>query len=152
MVKFIKLLISIAIPLAVGYTSSFFVSDSMGYYQTLDKPWFSPPGEVFPIVWSILYVLMGISAYLISKERNSDVALRVYFLQLVLNFFWSIIFFRFNLYLVAFVWIIGLIIVVAYMIYQFWYKNKTAAILQIPYFLWLVFAGILNFSIFLLNR
>lgn len=151
MVKFLKLLISIAIPLAVGYTSSYFIRDSMGIYQSLDKPWFSPAGEVFPIVWSVLYVLMGISAYLVAKERGSDLALRIYSYQLVFNFFWSIIFFRFNLYLVAFVWLVGLLILVGYMIYLFWQKNKIAAILQIPYFLWLVFAGILNFSIFWLN-
>lgn len=150
--KFLKLIISIAIPLAVGYTSSFFIKDSMVIYQALDKPWFSPPGEVFPIVWSVLYVLMGISAYLVAKKRNSDIALRVYALQLVFNFFWSIIFFRLELYLVAFIWIIGLIILVAYMIMLFWEKDKIAGYLQIPYFLWLIFAAVLNFSIFLLNR
>jgi len=121
-------------------------------YSKINTPPFAPPGFLFPIVWTILYVLMGISSYIISNKENSQKALKIYYIQLVINALWSLFFFRLNWFLFSFLWILLLIGFVAYMIYLFYELDKKAAILQIPYLLWLVFAAILNFSIYYLNR
>lgn len=143
----------IAIPLLTGLLSGLITSNSRETYMELVKPGFSPPGIVFPIVWTILYILMGVSAYLISKS-DSKLKFNAYFLyviQLVLNFFWSIIFFNYNLYFVSFWWLVLLIAVIIQMIIVFYQINKTAAYLQIPYLLWCIFAALLNFMIYILN-
>lgn len=149
-----KLVISILIPLVIGGISAIFTYNAMDSYDLLTKPAFSPPNILFPIVWTILFILMGISSYMIytSNDEERGDALRIYGIQLVLNFFWSIIFFSLELRLVSFVWIILLIIAVIVMIVRFLKINKTAGYLQIPYLLWLLFAAVLNLSIYLLNR
>lgn len=145
------IIISILIPLAVGVLSSL-LSGSMSY-STFHKPSFSPPSYLFPIVWTVLYVLMGISSYIIysSNGLNKDKALTTYGIQLFFNFFWSILFFSFSQYLFAFVWLILLIILIVVMIYQFYRIQPLAAYLQIPYLLWCLFAAYLNFAIYRLN-
>lgn len=146
------LLFSILIPLATGVLSTL-LSGNMSY-NPLNKPAFSPPGYIFPVVWTILYILMGVSFYLIyvSAAPGKEKALRIYWIQLIFNFFWSIIFFRLSLYLPAFLWLIILIVLIAVMIYLFYKISPLAAYLQIPYLLWCLFAAYLNFSIYLLNR
>lgn len=146
------LIISILIPLAVGSLSSL-LSRSMTTYSSISKPNFSPPSYVFPIVWTILYVLMGISSYIIydSDSPAKGRALKIYMLQLFFNFCWSIIFFRFNLYLFALIWLIVLIALICLMIKEFYKISPLAAYLQIPYLLWCVFAALLNFLIYKMN-
>ena len=117
-------------------------------YESLTLPSLAPPGITFPIVWTILYILMGISAYLISQK---DKVPTIYYIQLFVNALWSIIFFVFKLRLLAFFWIVLLIFLVVIMIYKFYKIDKTAAYLQIPYLLWIAFASYLNLSIYLLN-
>ncbi len=150
-------IISIAIALAVGGLAAFFTRNSMDIYKTIDRPPLSPPSILFPIVWTILYVLMGISAALVYNKRGVNysqvsVSLSVYAISLFLNFWWSIIFFNARMYLFAFIWIILLIISVALTIYKYWSISKPAAILQIPYLLWTLFAAYLNFGIYILNK
>jgi len=145
------LIISILIPILVGTLSSLFsgnMSTSM-----FNKPSFSPPSFLFPIVWTILYILMGISSYIIYSSDNQDKrkALKIYAVQLFFNFFWSILFFGFSQFLLAFVWLITLIIIIIMMIYQFYIIEPLAAYLQIPYLLWCLFAAYLNFMIYRLN-
>lgn len=146
------LIISILIPLAVGSMSALF-SGNMSSYSILDKPAFSPPGFIFPIVWTILYILMGISSYIVysSNSPNKSKALLLYGIQLFFNFCWSIIFFGLDLYLFAFIWLIALIFIIIIMIRQFHIISPLAAYLQIPYLIWCIFAAYLNFSIFILN-
>lgn len=146
-----SLIISILIPILVGTLSSLF-SGSMST-SMFNKPSFSPPSFLFPIVWTILYILMGISSYLIysSDSPNKGKALATYAIQLIFNFFWSIIFFGASQYLFAFVWLIALIIIIIMMIYQFYAIEPLAAYLQIPYLLWCLFAAYLNFMIYRLN-
>lgn len=145
-------IISILLPIAVGSLSAL-LSGNMSTYATLNQPPLSPPGFLFPIIWTILYILMGISSYIIyssdSPEKSS--ALRLYGIQLFFNFCWSIIFFRFNLYLFAFIWLIALVVLIILMIWQFYKISPKAAYLQIPYLVWCLFAGYLNLAIFLLN-
>lgn len=145
------LITAILIPLAVGVLSSLF-SGTMAY-STFNKPSFSPPAYIFPIVWTILYILMGISSYLIysSNDTGKQKALITYVLQLVFNFFWSIFFFGFSQYLFAFLWLIALILLIIIMIYQFYKISPLAAYLQIPYLLWCLFAAYLNYCIYMLN-
>ena len=143
---------AIAIPVIVGLIIGTITSSSI-QYNTLIKPILAPPGILFPIVWTILYVLMGISyAILDSKSLiNSEINF-IYYLQLFVNAMWSIIFFTFEWRLFAFIWILILILLVIMMIVKFYNQNKIAGLLQIPYLIWLIFASYLNFAIYILNR
>lgn len=147
------LVICIAIPLAVGVLSALLTRGGMMTFAELNKPALSPPAWLFPVVWTILYVLMGIASYLvvISKKPNGA-ALITYGLQLVFNFFWSIIFFNLQAYLFAFVWLVILWVLILKTTVKFFKIDETAGILMIPYLLWVTFAGYLNLSIYLLNR
>lgn len=151
-VNFRVLLICIIIPLFLGSLVGF-ITAPYNDYNSFIKPSFSPPAIVFPIVWTILYTLMGISSYLIVQSDDSlkNEALFVYGIQLLINLFWSILFFVFDLYLLSFIWILVLIGFVVLMIKKFYDINKLSAYLQIPYLIWLIFAAILNFSIYILN-
>ncbi len=146
-----SLIISILIPILIGTLSSLFSGNMSA--SMFNKPSFSPPSFLFPIVWTILYILMGISSYIIysSDSPNKGKALTIYAIQLFFNFFWSIIFFSSSQYLFAFVWLIALIIIIIMMIYQFYAIDPLAAYLQIPYLLWCLFAAYLNFMIYRLN-
>ena len=147
-----SLIISILIPLAVGAVSSFHSGTMM--VPTFVQPSFRPPGYLFPIVWTILYILMGISSYLIytSDSPEKPAALLVYAIQLVFNFFWSILFFGFSLYGLAFLWLLTLIGLIIIMIYLFSKVKPAAAYLQLPYLLWCLFAAYLNFAVYMLNK
>ena len=136
-IDFKKLAIYIALPLALGTIVGLLTSSESANYGG------PVPGWIFPVVWSILYVLMGISSYLISDNKE---LLKIYYLNLVVNLLWPIIFFIFGLKTLAFFWILILIIIVGYMMYRFYQDNKLATYLLIPYILWLVFAAFLNLS------
>ena len=147
-----KLLLYIAIPLAVGGLAAA-LSGGMGeVYQSYARPPLSPPGWVFAVVWPILYGLMGYASYLVvtgSGEKKGTLGL--YFAQLALNFLWPILFFRFGLVLSALVLLVGLWILVLLTIRAFSTVSERAGDLLLPYILWLSFALYLNFGIFLLN-
>lgn len=153
--KIKNFIIAIAIPLAIGGLSAFLSKEGMTVYNlNAIKPSFSPPDILFPIVWTILYILMGVSSYIVYKSDNPNTrkALKSYVVQLIFNFGWSIIFFRFMLFLPAFLWLVILILLIINMIFNFYAVNKTSGLLQIPYLLWCLFAAYLNFSVYLLNR
>ena len=147
-------LISILIPVIGGFLSGLISMGGIKEFNMLNKPFLAPPGFLFPIVWTILYILMGISSYLIYNENHyhSDCCLKIYAINLFVNFLWSPIFFGLNLRLFALIWIIVLDIIVAYMIWCFYNVNKKAAYLQIPYLVWCLFATYLNLFFYLLNR
>lgn len=147
---------SIALPLLVGVVAGLLSRGAMMDFEALNQPPLSPPAWLFPVVWTILYTLMGISAYLIktsdaNPEEKSD-ALTLYHYQLIVNFLWPIFFFNFGWYLFAFFWLLLLWILVILMIRQFDKISKPAAYLNIPYLLWLTFAAYLNFGVWWLNR
>ncbi len=146
-----SLIISILIPIAVGTVSALLSGDISN--TAFNKPPLSPPSYIFPIVWTILYILMGISSYIVyySDSKYKEKAIIIYAIQLFFNFFWSIIFFRFDKYLLAFIWLIILIVLIIIMIYQFYKIKPLAAYLQIPYLLWCLFAAYLSLMVFLLN-
>ena len=127
----------------------------MKLYETIQKPMISPPAWLFPVVWTILYTLMGISAYVIltskgEKEEIKD-AMVIFVYQLIVNLLWPTLFFGFQWYFISFLWILLLIYLVVIMIQKFWELSKTAAYLNIPYLVWLCFAAYLNFTIWWLN-
>lgn len=151
-----KLLVSISIPELVGIIStSFTIAAIPTWYATLTKPFFSPPNWVFGHAWTILYGLMGISAYLVwmkgIQKKKVKEALTIYGVQLVLNFFWSLIFFGLRQPLIALAEIMFLWVAIAITIVQFYKISKPAAYLLIPYLLWVSFASLLNLFIVILN-
>lgn len=154
-VKIKALLVNLAIPLAVGGASALLTRESMEFYETVDKPAFAPPGTVFPIVWTILFLLMGVSAYLVWTQYRAPLrrrALWVYAIQLAVNFVWPLLFFRARAFLAAFVWLLALLVLIAVMIGLFCRIRRAAGLLQIPYLLWSIFAAALNLGVWLLNR
>ncbi len=154
-INFKTLIISIAIPLLVGMLSGFITGSSADIYSNLNTPPLSPPSILFPIVWTILYILMGVSSYLVytsdaPKTEKMEI-LRIYGLQLLVNFIWPILFFNFNLYWFSFVWILLLIFLIVIMIFRMKKVSPIAGFLQIPYLIWVVFATYLNLAIAILN-
>lgn len=153
-INFKRLLIFFVITFVVGGLAGFITRGSMDMYDMVLKPALAPPPILFPIVWTILYALMAISAYIISVSdcENKGEALKSYFIQLALNFVWPIIFFNFQAFLVAFVWILILWVAIIDMIRKFYVCSKLASYLQLPYLLWVTFAAYLNIMIYILNR
>lgn len=148
--------ISVAFALGIGGLSALITAGNMDLYSEIVQPSLAPPAFLFPIVWTILYILMGISAAMIWKERSTmraevDKALTVYALNLFLNFFWSIIFFNMRAFLFAFIWLVALWAVILIMIIKFAKIKPIAGYLQIPYLLWVTFAGYLTLAIYILN-
>lgn len=151
-------IISILIALGIGALSSIITRSNMSLvYEQINKPPLAPPMMLFPIVWGILFVLMGISSakIYINREINSEAALSaltIYGIQLIVNFFWSIIFFNMQAFWFAFIWIMLLWVLIIVMAVQFKQISKTAAYLQLPYILWTTFAAYLTLMICILNR
>ncbi len=148
--KYKPYIVQIFIALLVGGLSAFITRDSFMVYQEVIKPPLAPPPIVFPIVWGILYILMGISAALVYKTEGRIPF--VYWLQLFVNFVWPIIFFNMQAFLFAFIWLLLLWVLIFIMIGEFYKINKKAGLLQLPYLLWVTFAGYLNLAIWLLSR
>jgi tryptophan-rich sensory protein len=151
----VKLIICCSVPLAIGFAGSFFTANSMDWYQTLAKPAFNPPSWVFAPVWTVLYLLMGISAFLVWRKGLADIAARValacFILQLVFNALWTLIFFGAKQSLIAFGDIILLWLAIAATIICFYRVSKLSAILLVPYIVWVSFAAVLNAAICMLN-
>lgn len=149
-----KLAVSLAIPLLAGGIASFLNYGAFRSFESISKPAFAPPQILFPIVWTILYLLMGVSFYLVwtsSSEQKKTPAYLVYGLQLAANFAWTFLFFGAEQYYAAWIELLVLIALVIGMIFTFYPISRAAAYLQIPYFVWVVFASFLNYSIALMN-
>ncbi|WP_252235350.1 TspO/MBR family protein [Clostridium sp. CH2] len=153
---FIPLIISVGLPLLIAWL----INSTMPYigdlYKSLNKPFFAPPASVFPIVWTILYILMGIACYrvYILKYRGIDTssAIFTYCIQLLLNFLWTFIFFGLRLYGIAFIELLVLLFFAVLTFIKFYNKDKIAGLLFIPYLLWLTYTGVLNFYVWMLNE
>ena len=154
---FLKLLISITTPIIIGGMSGFFTMNEVNglWFTTLVKPSFNPPNYLFGPVWTLLYTLMGISLFMVWNTPKSNLrnrAITIFCLQLFLNFWWSILFFKFHLLLISVIDIIVLWALISYMIISFSKVKPVAAYIQIPYLLWVSFATVLNISIWYLNK
>ncbi|MBK6984141.1 MAG: tryptophan-rich sensory protein [Bacteroidetes bacterium] len=153
--RYLKLTLCILLPLLIGGISGYATASGINiWYMGLNKPFFNPPNYLFGPVWSMLYILMGISFYRILQSQDSELkrkAILIFCIQLVLNFCWSFLFFRFQMLAISFIEIIIMWISIATMIYTFTKIDKTAAYLQIPYLMWVSFASVLNGAIWYLN-
>jgi len=150
-------IVSILIALSVGALSAFVTRDSMNIYSEIVTPPLSPPGFLFPIVWTVLFALMGISAAMVytsdnGMEKQKSEVLRIYGASLAVNFLWSIVFFNFRAFLTAFAVLVLLLMLIIKTILGYKAIEPIAAYLQIPYAVWVAFAGYLNLSIAFLNR
>ena len=147
-------IVPLLIPLAVGVVSVLITRENMAVYDAIAKPPFAPPPILFPIVWTVLFLLMGVSAKLVEDTPAPDqnAALAVYYLQLVVNFFWPILFFNKRAFFIAFIWLVLLWLLITVMVVRFYRIRPVAGLLQLPYLVWVTFAGVLNFSIYWLNR
>ncbi|MGL5415306.1 MAG: TspO/MBR family protein [Clostridium sp.] len=154
--KIKPLIIAILIPFLGSGLVSFFSGMGKGLYLSIEKPPLSPPGWIFGIVWPILYLLMGVASYRIyMKEeiiRKGSNSIFIYGVQLILNFLWPLLFFGLRLYGVAFLELIVLFIFIVITFIKFYKVDKTAAFLMLPYLLWTIFAGYLNFGVWFLNE
>lgn len=143
---------AILIPIIVGGAVGLIISKFIDY-NSLSKPPLSPPSILFPIMWSILYVLMGISYGILDSNSLVDSSINlIYYVQLFVNALWSIFFFVFKWRFFSFLWILLLLALIAIMIVRFYRKNKVAGLLQVPYFIWVLFASYLNLGVYLLNK
>ncbi len=151
--KLLPVTVSIIIALGIGGLSALLTKQSMPTYLSINHPLLSPPPWVFPIVWTVLFVMMGIAAALVwcSNGNKFDISLYFYSLQLGVNFFWSIIFFNFQAYFAAFVWLLILLLLIIVTAVLFYKQTKPAGWLFLPYFAWVCFAGYLNFGVWILN-
>lgn len=151
--KKIKIYIkSILIPVIVGGIVGLIISSSIDY-NSLERPFLAPPSIAFPIVWTILYILMGVSYGILKSKQLTDWEIDlIYYIQLGVNSLWSIFFFLVKWRLFSFIWIIVLTILIIIMILKFYNKDKVAGLLQIPYLLWVLFASYLNIAIYILNK
>lgn len=147
-------MVFVGITLAVGGLSALLSNMGMEAFDAANKPPLTPPDWLFPVVWTILYVLMGIGAARVYREQDAESrrALYLYGVQLFVNFFWSILFFNLQAYLGAFIWLLLLWVLILLMIRAFYNIDRAAGLMQIPYLLWVTFAGYLNFGVWLLNR
>ncbi len=154
-INFKALIIAILIPLAVGGLSAFLTRGAMDSFESINKPPLSPPAIAFPIVWTLLYILMGLASYFVyvsdTARGTKKVALTLYGTQLFFNFFWSILFFNFEAYLIAFLWLLIMLLLIVATTILFYAIDKKAGYLMIPYILWVTFAGYLNLAIYFLN-
>ena len=149
--KLSQKLLYILTPLIGGSIVGLIINKSIDY-NYLVNPSLSPPSYLFPIVWSILYLLIGISYYIYRKNNNDDsLTIRLYYIQLILNYLWSIIFFTLKLRTLAVIWIIVLAITIIYLMIRFYKEERTSFYLFIPYILWVLFATYLNIGIVVLN-
>ena len=147
--EFIKLIL---IPVILGGIVGLIISNFMDY-DIINKPLLSPPAIVFPIIWTILYILMGISYGILKANDLADEKVNsVYFTQLLTNITWPIVFFAFKWRFIAIIWIIVLLILIIYMTAIFYKKNKIAGLLQIPYIIWTIFATYLTIGVYVLNK
>lgn len=152
--KLVVFLLCIILPLLVGGISGIAtVSGIKDWYVHLNKPFFNPPNYLFGPVWSILYLLMGVSLFMIlqSKSITKKKAISIFFVQLFLNFWWSFLFFKFQLLGISLIEIVLMWLSILWMIIEFKKINKTAAYLQIPYLAWVTIASLLNLAIWYLN-
>lgn len=153
MIKLKPLLASLVISLGMGGLSALLTQNAMEQYGGLRQPPLSPPGWLFPAVWFVLFVLMGMAAYLVwmrdSTGRNG--ALILYGAQLVFNFFWTLIFFNLQNYALAFFWLLALWLLILLTTLQFFKETTAAGWLLVPYLAWVAFAGYLNAGVWLLN-
>lgn len=153
--KLKRLIVCLALPLIIGGLSALLSGPGMELFASLEQPPLSPPGWLFPVVWTLLYLMMGLASCLVlesgGERKQISAALTLYGVQLAVNFFWSIFFFNMQLYLFSFFWLVLLWCLIFATLISFYRLSKPAGLLLVPYLMWVTFAGYLNLAIALLN-
>lgn len=149
-----RILFCLLLPLLTGALSALLTKSGMDRFDALTQPAWAPPRWAFPVVWTILYILMGFSAVIVlrSGRPGRREALTLFFAQLFVNFWWSILFFAWELRLIAFFWLLLLVVLSSAMVVSFRRIDRRAALMNLPYLLWLVLAACLNLSVWRLNK
>lgn len=154
-IKIKPLVIALALPLLTGALAALISRSKMDLFDTVSKPPLSPPAWLFPVAWTILYLLMGVASYRVFTARaetaKKNRALLFYAIQLGFNFFWTLIFFNLGAYTFAFIWLVALLALIAVTTVRFFCVDRPAGYLMLPYILWVAFAGYLNLGIAILN-
>lgn len=154
-IAFLPLFIAIIIPLIAGALSAYITSGDMNLYETMARPPLSPPGWLFPIVWTILYIIMGVASYIVYMADIDLVqkkkALTFYIIQLVMNMIWSTLFFTFRLYLFAYIWLMVMWLLIVICTIRFYKIRPCAGVMMIVLLLWTTFAAYLNLACFILS-
>lgn len=150
-----NLILCLSVPLLTGALSAFLTRNAMEQFERLNKPPLSPPGWLFPVVWTILYLMMGAASYLVRRSggprRAVNEALTLYAVQLGFNFLWTVLFFNMGRYLFAFFWLAVMWVLILAAALRFYRLSKAAGYLMVPYLLWVAFAGYLNLGVYLMN-
>lgn len=148
-----KLAVSLALPISVGILAAILILDGVSAFGGMPQPPLSPPAALFPVVWTILYLLMGVAAYLVwTQPKRSPAAAALYLAQLAVNFVWPLLFFNAGAYGAALVCIAVLWLLVLAVTLVFFNLNRTAGLLMLPYLVWVTFAAVLNYGVWMLNR
>lgn len=149
------LLASLAIPLLIGGFSSFLTAGDMRNYEYFNHPPLSPPSWVFPVVWSILYVIMGLASYLVytsnAEPEQKRTALTLYAAQLVMNMFWTVLFFTYVQYLIALIWLVAMWVIILMTALRFYKINRLSGIMMGVLLIWTAFAGYLNYAYYVMS-
>ena len=157
--KLLRCIPLVALPLAVGIISSLITGDAMMHYGQMNKPPLAPPAWLFPIAWTILYILMGVGSYFLfianpttgKGERSRWISLIIYFVQLIFNFCWSLFFFLGKMYLFSFIWLIIMWVMIIFLVFKSAKASMLASVMFMPYLLWCTFAAYLNLMAWILN-
>lgn len=153
--RIVLLVLCLAVPLVLGVISSILTKDQMKIYHFLNKPFLSPPAWVFPVVWTVLYLMMGLALFRVltaeSDRETRNIALLCFGGQLVLNFFWSLVFFNASAYLMAFIMLIGMWALIILCTVRFFRIDRKAGWLMVPYIAWTTFAAYLNLAVYILS-
>lgn len=154
-IRWKPLLLCLAVPVALGSLVGFFTMDGMKRFPMLEQPPLSPPTWLFPVVWTVLYLMMGLASYLVrtggASEQEREEALHLYRWQLAVNLAWPVLFFGLGWYWLAFGWLVLLLVLILWTMLKFYKVDGRTVFLLLPYLLWVGFAGYLNCGIALLN-
>lgn len=155
-IRLLPLCIALAIPLLAGGISAFWTAGDMKLYETMKHPPLAPPGWLFPVVWTILYIMMGVASYQVFtaevEPKQKRKALTVYAVQLLMNMVWSTLFFTYTRYLLALIWLLIMWVIIFLCIIRFWKIRRSAAVMMCVLFVWTTFAAYLNLATYVISR
>ena len=154
-IRVFPLLIAVLIPILVGLSSAYLTGDDMTVYETMNRPALAPPGWVFPVAWTVLYIMMGLASYFVfvseTDAETKKKALVLYGVQLLMNFCWSTLFFTFSRYLIALIWLLGMWLVILICMIRFYRIHRAAGLMMTALFLWTTFAAYLNLACYIMS-
>lgn len=154
-IRIFALLTAILIPVLVGLFSAYLTRNDMAIYETMNRPALAPPGWVFPVAWTALYIMMGLASYFVfvsdADSETKRKSLTAYGIQLLMNFCWSVLFFTLSRYLLALIWLLGMWLVILISTIRFYRIHRPAGLMMTLLLLWITFAAYLNLSCYIMS-